>query len=123
MKIKRSIFNKLSVNLFKPDILILLGARQVGKSTLMEDLIKLAKKKNLTYKTFNLELPGDLLFFSKSESDLFNELTKDSNTILFIDEFHYLKNASKLFKGIYDLKKNIKIVASGFKLNRNTQTS
>ena len=113
MKIKRSIFNKLASNLFKPGIFILLGARQVGKSTLMEDLIKLAKKKRYPYKTFNLELPDDLLFFSRSESELFNKLTKNSNTILFIDEFHYLKNASKLFKGIYDLKKNIKIVASG----------
>lgn len=113
MKIKRNIFNRLAIDLFKPEILILLGARQVGKSTLMEDLMVLAHKKGYPYKAFNLELPDDLLFFSTSESDLFHKLTEDPNIILFIDEFPYLKNASKIFKGIYDLKKNIKIVASG----------
>lgn len=113
MKIKRSLFRQLEKNLDKSDVLILLGARQVGKSTLIEDLIRLAKKKGRSFKSYNLEFPEDLLFFSRAENQLFNELTKSSNTILFIDEFHYLKNASKLFKGIYDLKKNIKIVASG----------
>ncbi len=112
MKIKRHIFKRLESSFSGPEIIILLGARQVGKSTLMDEL---ATEFSETWKVrkFNLELPDDLLFFSKSESDLFKELTSESNTIIFIDEFHYLKNASKVFKGIFDLKKNIKIVASG----------
>jgi len=112
MEIKRNIFNTLSDTLSGPEVVILLGARQVGKSTLMERLEVLFKGKREVRK-FNLEFPDDLLFFSKSESELFSELTLVPDTILFIDEFHYLKNASKLFKSIYDLKKNIKIIASG----------
>jgi len=48
-----------------------------------------------------------------STSEIYNKLTKEPDSIIFIDEFHYLKNASKLFKAIYDAKKNIKIFASG----------
>jgi len=33
--------------------------------------------------------------------------------VVFIDEFHYLKNASKIFKSIYDQKAPVKIFASG----------
>lgn len=112
MKIKRNIFNRLMSYFSGPEILILLGARQVGKSTLMQDL-ESEFKETCKIRKFNLEFPEDLLFFSKTEVELFKELTAESNILIFIDEFHYLKNASKIFKGIYDLKKNIKIVASG----------
>ena len=113
MKIERSIFSDLCNELSKPDVLILLGARQVGKSTLMSDLMVWLKKKQRKYRAFNLELPQDLLFFSKPEEELFEELTKQENLVIFIDEFHYFKNASKFFKAVYDLNKGIKIIASG----------
>ena len=112
MKIHRSKFSFLESNLSKPDVLILLGARQVGKSTLMDE-IKALVSKDYETRAYNLEFPDDLHFFSKSDSDLFNEFKSFENLVLFIDEFHYLKNASKFFKAIYDLKKNIKIIASG----------
>lgn len=113
MKIKRNKFDYLSNELRGPEINILLGARQVGKSTLMAELELYAQIKGLQTRTFNLEYPQDLLWFSRSDEEIFKELSANKNTIIFIDEFHYLKNASKLFKGLYDLKDNIKIVASG----------
>lgn len=113
MKIKRSKFDHLVGNMVKPEINILLGARQVGKSTLMDDLKNEAVKLGLETMTFNLEYPNDLLWFSRSDKEIFEELSARKNIIIFIDEFHYLKNASKLFKGLYDLGKNIKIIASG----------
>ena len=113
MKIKRSIFNKLSHHFSQPDILVLLGARQVGKSTLMDALKAPAKKRFKHLRSFNLEFPEDLLFFSKTEGEIVSDLSAKRNSIIFIDEFHYLKNASKIFKALYDKKKNIKIVASG----------
>ena len=113
MKINRSIFNRLCDNLSRPDILILLGARQVGKSTLMESLMEVARQRFEHLRSFNAEFPDDLLFFSKSEAEIFDELATKANTAIFIDEFHYIKNASKIFKALYDTKKNIKIIASG----------
>lgn len=113
MKIERLKFNNLCQNLQQPEINILLGARQVGKSTLMAELEDYAKKLGLEAISFNLEYPQDLLWFSRSDEEIFKELSSRKNIVIFIDEFHYLKNASKLFKGLYDLKKNIKVIASG----------
>lgn len=62
---------------------------------------------------YNLEIPSDSRFFSQDEVELYKQLTTDVDYI-FIDEFHYLENATKLFKAIYDDRKNkIKIIASG----------
>ena len=103
MKVKRSIFNRLGSCISEPEVAFLLGARQVGKSTLMEYL-QGVEPQGRTSLYFNLELPDDLLFFSRSEAEIFAELTQKKNSVVFIDEFHYLKNASKLFKAIYDSK-------------------
>lgn len=111
--IKRNIINKLYDDLDRPDVLILLGARQVGKTTLMKDLEKRAESQGKKTRYFNLEFPEDLLFFNQTDSQLFKQLSAEHNVVLLIDEFHYLKNASRIFKGLYDLKKGIKIVASG----------
>ena len=121
MKIKRSVFNKLKSDLIhdskrsvkNPKVLLLLGARQVGKTTLMEDLVSATKKNFSKVFSFNLEYPNDLLLFSKSESEILAGLTKKNNSLIVIDEFHYVKNISKIFKSIYDMKKNIQIIASG----------
>lgn len=113
MKIERNKFKELSDNVKQPEINILLGPRQVGKSTLLADLMIYAQKIGLQVINFNLEYPDDLLWFSRSDDEIFKELSSKKNIVIFIDEFHYLKNASKLFKGLYDLKKNIKIVVSG----------
>lgn len=113
MKIKRSNFDELVAELQQPEINILLGARQVGKSTLMEDLKLEAERSGFKTLSFNLEFPDDLLWFSRSDQEIFLAFSKYKNIIIFIDEFHYLKNASKLFKGLYDLKQKIKIIASG----------
>lgn len=115
MVIKRNKFNELYALSSKPEVLIILGARQVGKTTLMGELQKeiLKNKPKAKIKYFNLEVPTDLKFFSKNDVELFEELSVFENGLILIDEFHYLKNASKLFKALYDIKKNIKIIASG----------
>jgi predicted AAA+ superfamily ATPase len=113
MKIKRNIFNNLRSKITQPEILILLGAGQVGKTTLMKMLQEEVLRHKKKTRFYNLEFPQDLLFFSRTDSEIFNDLTSEKNSVIFIDEFHYLKNASKLFKAIFDLNKGIKIIASG----------
>ena len=72
-------------------------------------------KGKFTY--YDFEQPADLRKFTGNDEDI-HELLLNSGKTVFIDEFHYLKNAGKIFKGIYDLgkrnpKKQIKIFASG----------
>ena len=111
--IKRCKFKDITAESARPNITILLGARQVGKTTLLELVAKHLQQKGVQTRFFNLELPNDLLFFNRSDQEIFKDLSIKKNLVLFIDEFHYLKNASKLFKALYDLKYGIKIFASG----------
>ena len=96
----------------EPFVSILLGARQVGKSTLLRELEEKAKKSSLTTEFYDLEQPSDLNRLSGSEEKVIQELTSKAQ-VVFIDEFHYLKNATKIFKSIYDSRKPVKIYASG----------
>ncbi len=112
MIIKRLYFNELWNEITEPEISILLGARQVGKSTLMRQLEARAKKAKKKTVFYDLEQPSALNKLSGSNQNVFNELTSGAD-VIFIDEFHYLKNASKIFKAIYDSKSKVKIYASG----------
>lgn len=112
MKIKRPIINALQAESSEPKISILLGARQVGKTTLLHDVEEIAQKDGKKTAFFNLESSSDLMKLSGDQKVVIDQLLS-SGDVVFIDEFHYLKNASKIFKAIYDLKVPIKIFASG----------
>lgn len=96
----------------EPFISILLGARQVGKSTILRQLEEQAKKSSFTTAFYDLEQPSDLNRLSGTDQEIIQELTSGAR-VIFIDEFHYLKNASKIFKAVYDSHKPVKIYASG----------
>lgn len=113
MKIKREIYAKLLKELNEPEILILTGARQVGKTFLLNELEKHVKLKNKRTQYFNLELPKDSLIFNKDTVELYDLLTTKTD-YLFIDEFQYFENASKFFKAVFDDRNlKVKIIASG----------
>jgi len=110
--IKRNIFNKLYGELSQKEVSILLGARQVGKSTLLTEIEKAAHAQGIDSRYYNLELSSDLEELSGDFRKVFEKLS-GGPPLVFIDEFHYLKNASKIFKAIVDSNKKIKIYASG----------
>jgi predicted AAA+ superfamily ATPase len=112
MEINRGIFPRLVEELKRREISILLGPRQVGKSFLLRKLEAAAKILGMTTFYFDLELPHDLRLFNKPDEELFQMLT-NSGDVIFIDEFHYLKNASRVFKAVFDSGKRRKIVCSG----------
>lgn len=113
MKVERDILPDLIKELKEPEVLILIGPRQAGKTFLLNELENILKKQKRKIKYFNLELPKDSLIFNKELVDLYEYLTNKTE-FLFIDEFQYFDNASKFFKAIFDDKKlKIKIIASG----------
>ncbi|MDR1452834.1 MAG: ATP-binding protein [Candidatus Margulisbacteria bacterium] len=111
-KVKRNILAELLKEFALPQISILLGPRQVGKTFLLKELHREAQKRQLRCSYYNLELPSDNLKFNQDEAGVYKMLTTNT-AVLFIDEFHYYPNISKLFKAIYDSNKKIKIFASG----------
>ncbi len=111
-RIARNILNKLQQELTQPEIIILLGPRQVGKTTLLHILENYAKQKGLKAVFFDLEQLHVLADFNRSDKEIV-QIISNSGEVVFIDEFQYLRNISKIFKAIFDSQKKIKIICSG----------
>lgn len=112
MKIKRHIFNGLKEKITDRKTTVLVGPRQVGKTHLLKELENAFKEQGKTCRYFDLEQPDDLLSLGKTEKEQFDVLTQSAE-VIFVDEFHLLKNISKLFKAIHDSHHRVKIFASG----------
>jgi predicted AAA+ superfamily ATPase len=110
--IKRSIFNILCDEISGPEIIILLGARQVGKTTLMKELELHCQRNGLKTAFFDLEQPNQLALFNQPEQDI-QRMLGSAGDVVFIDEFQYIAHASKIFKAIFDAAGKPKIVCSG----------
>lgn len=113
MAFRRAIYKELLNDADDSRISILVGARQVGKTYLMKKLAGDLKHDHY----FNLEFSDQLRLFNASESEIIL-LLQNSGSNIFIDEFHYVENISKIFKAIYDQaqwnKKDVlKVYASG----------
>ena len=119
--VKRQILENIFSHLKEKEITLILGPRQVGKTTLLFQLKEILEKKekiareNIYY--FNLDLFSDLeLFKSQNNFIQFIKNRVDSNNnrlYLFIDEAQRIENAGLFFKGIYDLNLPIKLVLTG----------
>ena len=96
----------------RPEVIVLLGPRQVGKTTILKMLQAKIQKTHKRTAYFDLEQPGTLAEFNQPEAALV-EYLRDAGDILFIDEFQYVGNISKIFKAIFDSGKKVKIFCSG----------
>lgn len=110
--INRFVFKQLQKEIRQPEINILLGPRQVGKTTLLRMLEDAAKKEGLRTAFFDLEQPETLAGFNQPDAEIIEKLHQAGDLIL-IDEFQYLENASKIFKAIFDRKTKTKLICSG----------
>jgi len=111
-EIQREIYPALLEEFRRPEITILVGARQVGKTFLLRKLYRHAMSLKLRARFFDLEQPENLMLLNRDEPEIVRLLTEELDAI-FIDEFYYLKNASHIFKAIFDSGKKVKIFASG----------
>jgi len=123
MYIKRKIYDYLKSVLDKEGAIVLIGTRQVGKSTLMrrmEEEFRLANKRTFY---FDLEMSSALSIFSGGAEGFFEylkaqgigfDISDTSQYIyVFIDEFQYIVNGGKFLKILIDNFRKIKIIASG----------
>ena len=120
---QRDVFSKILKFLKIPEILVLHGARQVGKTTLMKMTINHLKENNINnIFYFDLEDKNFLDLCNSGLEEIIKyinarkspEIRKGEKIYLFIDEIQYLDNPSGLLKMIYDHHKNdYKLVVSG----------
>ena len=107
--ISRELEKEIKPFLKRKEILALVGARQVGKTTFLNYLFSEMKKTKKKIEFLTFEKEKDLALFENIED--FKEYYKEYD-ILIIDEFHYAKEGGKKLKYLFDTTKT-KFIISG----------
>ncbi len=110
--INRFIIKDLRDDIKRPEINILLGPRQVGKTTTLRCLEQELREKGERTCFYDLEQPQMLAEFNRPITEIIEKI-KSAGDFVFIDEFQYLENASKILKAVYDSRRQIKLFCSG----------
>jgi hypothetical protein len=113
--IHRSLLGELKLHLAEPEITLIAGARQVGKTTLMNMLLEELRKKDEKVLFLSLDFESDVPFFSTQQA-LINRIKMefgDQFGFVFLDEIQRKENAGLYLKGLYDMKLPVKFIISG----------
>ena len=113
--IKRTLFEPLKNHLYSPEISLIVGPRQAGKTTLMLQLKKHLERQGAPTLFLSLDFESDLPHFA-SQQALLRKLRLefgDKKGFLFIDEIQRKENAGIFLKGVYDQGVAHKMIVSG----------
>ncbi len=116
MLYQREIGEKAEKYLEDDKTLVFVGARQVGKTTILKQLQSLLQARGAVCHFINLENPELLAALNGGPKNIFKLINIDLSrrTHIFIDEVQYLDDPSNFLKVIYDeYFGKIKIIASG----------
>lgn len=115
--VKRSIFAEIMDDISRPEITILTGSRQVGKTTLLKAAISELLDNNVSPKAifyFNLDDSNLFSYFDQYAAFIdFIQSEYKGHAYIFIDEIQRLESPGLFLKLIYDLDLKMKIVVSG----------
>ncbi len=120
----REILAKITPFLDKNIIILLIGSRQIGKTSIMRLIQQETKQRKLAQKNqilfFDLESIDDLSRFQEKTYQQLGQyfyqragLPETKKLYVFVDEIQYLKNSSSLFKLIADHYPQIHLILSG----------
>ncbi len=114
--IQRKKHSVIAEHLSKKEFTILIGARQIGKSTLLKQLFEDLSQKGEAVYFLNLDRKEILDELNESPENLFKicPLQEGKKIIVFIDEIQYLDDATTFIKLLFDeYSDRLKIVATG----------
>ena len=115
MIIKRSIFTNLKKHLDSPEISLLTGPRQTGKTFLMrllEDSLKKETQKTL-FLNFDFDENKKFLFSQNALLEKIRLEVGQKKAFIFLDEIQRKENAGLFLKGLYDMNLPYKFIVSG----------
>lgn len=112
---RRRLYSRLLEHLTKKEFTIITGARQTGKSTLLQELMKTCKDQAQPTIFINLENKAILAELDANPLNLLPYLpSQEKRNIVFLDEIQYLSDPSNFLKLLHDeYSERIKIVATG----------
>lgn len=113
---ERKLVSHIIKYLSSREALVIVGARQVGKTSLLKYLIEKHLKENAFY--FDLELRELLNLCNQGAEEIYQYLLQKGADVkrriyLIIDEIQYLDNPTKLIKTLHDHYPNVKLLLSG----------
>jgi len=113
--IKRDLFDQIIPYLKEKEIILVIGPRQAGKTTLLQMIKQYLEEKQNKTVFFNLDIERDRQFFVSQEALISQiKLHLGSNFgYVFVDEIQRKEDAGLFLKGIYDMNLPIKFIASG----------
>jgi hypothetical protein len=113
--IKREMLEKVEDHLEKDEISLIVGARQVGKTTLMQQLERDLEGDGENTLYLSMDIQEDKTHF-ESQQDLIDRVELEfgeEKGYVFLDEIQRKENAGLFLKGIYDRELPYKFVVSG----------
>ena len=113
--IARDIEKKIINSLNRKEVTVLTGPRQVGKTTVIKEVIAKLENRGEKVLYFNLDIEQDSAFFD-SQQLLLNKIQLEcgnSKAYIFIDEIQQKKDAGRFLKGLYDMGLPYKFVVTG----------
>jgi len=117
MVFTREITQHIRPQLENEYIIVLVGARQTGKTTLLRGMYADAKADNQPAFFINLERIDFVALLNQSPENIFTilpPLAQGEKTTVFIDEIQYLENPTNFLKHLYDeYKDRLKLVVTG----------
>lgn len=109
--INRELLKNIVSSCFNGKIILLLGARQVGKTTLLKEVLK---KIDVKSNWLNAD-ESDILqaFTNATTSSQLLQLIDTNNKVVVIDEAQQIPDIGKKLKLIYDANPEIQLIATG----------
>ncbi|MFP4045836.1 MAG: ATP-binding protein, partial [Candidatus Aenigmatarchaeota archaeon] len=106
--VKRDLEDEIREYIDSPEIIVVVGPRQAGKTTLLKKIHHgLENSKFLTFED------RDVLNLFEEDEKEFAEIHLEGNDYLFVDEFQYAEKGGKKLKYLYDQYPDKKIFITG----------
>lgn len=106
---KRIIQNQIEKDLFAGKVIILYGPRQVGKTTMVNDILN---KYNGPKLRLSCDIPSQRELFSIPEPEILKQNIGDAKLVV-LDEAQTIENIGLILKVFYDAYPEVQIIATG----------
>ncbi len=115
MQIARTQFEAIRAHLSEPEITLITGPRQSGKTTICRQLESVLAEEGMPSVYFNLDIEADYQVFETQDQFLFTLQNRfgTQRSVVFIDEFQRKENGGLFLKGLYDMALPYKFVVTG----------